>query len=50
VADERAEGWYTDPSWGDPESGSLQDRMREAGKFGATWGGHIALNNPQGKE
>jgi hypothetical protein len=103
VADERAEGWYTDPfgrheaRWmsdgsptklvrdGDEESyedppdeepsvtptriaegkvsdgsdllrsddsqgGSLHDRMQEAGQFGATWGSHIALNNPQDQE
>jgi hypothetical protein len=31
----------------DPESGSLHDRMQEAGEFGATWGAHIALHNPQ---
>jgi hypothetical protein len=29
----------------DPESGSLRDRMQEAGQFGATWGSHIALGN-----
>jgi hypothetical protein len=31
----------------DPESGSLHDRMQEAGQFGATWGAHIPLNNPR---
>jgi hypothetical protein len=31
----------------DPHSGSLHDRMQEAGQFGATWGAHIPLNNPQ---
>jgi hypothetical protein len=31
----------------DPQSGSLHDRMQEAGQFGATWGAHIPLNNPQ---
>ena len=103
MADERAEGWYTDPfgrheaRWmsdgsptklvrdgdeesyedppdeeptvtptriaegqasdgsdllrsDDPESGSLHDRMQEAGQFGATWGSHIPLSNPQDQE
>jgi hypothetical protein len=103
MADERAEGWYTDPfgrheaRWmsdgsptklvrdgdeesyedppdeeptvtptriaegqasdgsdllrsDDPESGSLHDRMQEAGQFGATWGAHIPLNNPRDEE
>jgi hypothetical protein len=34
----------------DPESGSLHDRMQEAGQFGATWGAHIPLNNPRNEE
>jgi hypothetical protein len=34
----------------DPESGSLHDRMQEAGQFGATWGAHIPLNNPRDEE
>jgi hypothetical protein len=34
----------------DPESGSLHDRMQEAGQFGATWGAHIPLHNPQEEE
>ena len=34
----------------DPESGSLHDRMQEAGQFGATWGAHIPLNDPQDEE
>jgi hypothetical protein len=34
----------------DPESGSLHDRMQEAGQFGATWGAHIPRKNPQDRE
>ena len=34
----------------DPESGSLHDRMQDAGQFGATWGAHIPLNNPRDEE
>jgi hypothetical protein len=34
----------------DPESGSLHDRIQEAGQFGTTWGSHTALNTPQDKE
>ena len=34
----------------DPDSGSLHDRMQEAGQFGATWGAHIPLNNPRDEE
>jgi hypothetical protein len=34
----------------DPESGSLHDRMQEAGQFGATWGAHVPLNNPRDEE
>jgi hypothetical protein len=34
----------------DPESGSLHDRVQEAGQFGATWGSHSALHTPQDKE
>ena len=49
-----AEGQASDGSdllrWDDPESGSLHDRMQEAGPFGATWGSHIPLNNLQDKE
>ena len=30
---------------GDPASGSLHDRLQEAGQFGATWGSHIAMPN-----
>ena len=29
----------------DPASGSLHDRLQEAGQFGATWGSHIAMPN-----
>ena len=31
----------------EPESGSLHDRMRDAGQLGATWGSHIPLPNLQ---
>ena len=33
-----------------PESGSLHDRMQEAGQFGATWGAHIPLPNQRDEE